>query len=457
MKFFIHFGFNFVAFALVCSCFSQNSFAGGDVGNPGDVVRCLANSENQLSGLYTLDFLALTPTGEQPLVSVKSYQESLFRIRQNLALKVPELAASFDLFTAEILNTDSSRHHIWEPAALELVAVAEPDLSLAVKIPSNCRKSDQIELIHAVVRQNPEFTGSGRIVFRYNAEILKSLETESPLQLSFLLVHEWLWSMSSNLDRNRHVNWFLHSNGLETMSRVEILKTLSSFGLDPLSLPVIVDSSGLGHFTNLEQALSAVRDGQTILLKEGTYTTGGQILSRPVTIIGEGDRDKIVIQGSYSNPALQIENSGVHIVHVTLTRKESEFSGTNHHNDTVLLIGSASPHVEDCLISSNQVYSLVQVYGESNPEITKSVIEARGGIFSLRLYDTASAILRENRFASENASIAIRATPHVPLVIQGNIFSEKTNCPISYDEDVKIDWSANQILSPTPNASCTPK
>ena len=124
------------------------------------------------------------------------------------------------------MNQDQSRRHVWEPTDYQLTEINDEDLPLAIEIPVNCRENGKLQLVQAVIRQNPTFTGSKLIVYKYMPKIFEKLENEKPLQLSFLLIHEFLWSISDNVDRNRRINWFFHSADFQKLSRLDVIDRL---------------------------------------------------------------------------------------------------------------------------------------------------------------------------------------------------------------------------------------
>jgi hypothetical protein len=155
-----------------------------------------------------------------------SHQRIWMLLNQNL----PELQASFKVFSKNILNKDPHFTYVWEEASFGLVDIKDEDL--VSLLPENCRgPNGQAQIIQAVVRQPSGFTGMpNKIVFGYQPKVLKEMHERAPLQLSFLLVHEWLWEFSQNVQVNRRVNRFLHSVEFQEMSRDQILSTLRAMG-----------------------------------------------------------------------------------------------------------------------------------------------------------------------------------------------------------------------------------
>jgi len=316
-------------------------FAGGiDIGNGGDIIKCKPGIENDLFGFYSLDYLVFDGREDTEIEDVSSWEQSLFRIRQQLVEKVPELLTSFDEFSYDILNTDYSRKHVWESTDYELIELDDEDLPVSIHLPDNCRKDGKIQLIQAVIRQNKDFSGSDNIFFKYMPEVFDSLESQNPLQLSFLLVHEWLWSVSDNVDRNRRINWYFHSVYFEEGSSEDVRAHLEAIGLDLAAQPIIVSKNANGHFSSLQQAIMEAPAGATIHLYPGTYTTSGTVINKALTIIGIGDATEIIVAGSNNFPALEInaaEDDYIVIQNISFVR--SFFNRKVDINTTVLVSG----------------------------------------------------------------------------------------------------------------------
>lgn len=62
--------------------------------------------------------------------------------------------------------------------------------------------------------------------------------------------------------------------------------------------PIVVDQSGVGHFTTISEAVDAAEDGDTILVKPGRYVESVVVMGKDLNIEGEGDRDEIVIEAA---------------------------------------------------------------------------------------------------------------------------------------------------------------
>lgn len=203
---------------------------GGDVGNGGDAVYCQSSNNNPFSGYYSLDYLVQYQNSDD-LVAANSLESSLVRIENLFKKNIPELYESFLLFHKNILNTtDTTQVHLWEKAPFGLVDLK--DEKLVNLIPANCLNNGNISIVQAAIRVNSNLSGRplGFYLYKYVPEVLQNLKMTNPVQASFLIVHEWLWQHSSSVDRNRRVNYWLHSKIFEKSSREDSLKYLAGLG-----------------------------------------------------------------------------------------------------------------------------------------------------------------------------------------------------------------------------------
>jgi len=210
------------------------SFAGQDVGNGGDLIFCKADSaKNQFEGFYSLDYLLANSVEHSQLRQVLNINESLNRIEKLLYEKLPELWASFHDFRIHLYKNDLLSTRIWESAPSQLIDIPDEQLGLSDRIPDNCKGPKGVKISQAVIHLSPGYSGVGPGVtmYRFMPEIITKVSKERPLQVSFLLIHEWLWDHSSNVDRNRRLNKFFHSISFESMTRSQILTLLGHLGL----------------------------------------------------------------------------------------------------------------------------------------------------------------------------------------------------------------------------------
>jgi hypothetical protein len=206
------------------------ALAGGEVENGGDSVFCDVSGDNQLVGYFSLDYL-LTYRSRNDNADVidRSWEESRDRISRQLHAKLPALGRSFDQFVALLFSTDSLKERIWHEASFGLEDIS--DERILRKLPPNCYKKNAAgipEVIQSVIRvRRPE-----AVIYEFDPDILADLEQNSPLQFSFLVVHEWLWDFTGDVQVIRDVNRLLHSSQLEAFANPEeLVEAIANLGI----------------------------------------------------------------------------------------------------------------------------------------------------------------------------------------------------------------------------------
>ena len=223
------------ALSLLSMMVSLSAFAGSAViGNGGQTIDCAVGPNSTEE--YALDYVVEAVDREDHVAPVQSIEQSLERIANLIHIHrraFPELISMFESFRADIFNrTDESRYNFWVPARGALSLSDDQDLLHA--LPYDCIRNGGPMLRQAFWRvAGTRYTGQGTetTVYHYDPEILGRLRAR-PVQLSFLLVHEWLWNVSSNVQLNRRINFFLHSKEFATMTDAAVRKTLEDMGLD---------------------------------------------------------------------------------------------------------------------------------------------------------------------------------------------------------------------------------
>lgn len=218
--------------------FSFIAFGPEDHGVGGGVVVCKPSSLNAFNGRYSLDYLLTYQETSTDLVEVTNFENSFDRLERLFAEKLPELSETFIDFRRTLKNTDSSKKRVWIEAPFGVHPVSTSTFTNA--LPQNCREGNTLNLIQVVVREFPEFSGAParNIVYKYVPAVYEELKVEKPLHLSFLLLHEWLWDHSLNVERNMKVNRFFHSHALERLSREELIAQLQGMGFLLPSAPL---------------------------------------------------------------------------------------------------------------------------------------------------------------------------------------------------------------------------
>jgi hypothetical protein len=182
-----------------------------------------------LQGVYALDFVLTTFTeaAKQELVTPTDWESSKLRIHRILASNLPGLVSSFDEFAEALPDFEngseqrSRTRRFWKnDTSLHLKMPLEADLYPL--LPKNCTSPAYPpghnvlffpQILQTVVRQET----SEAIMYYFHPLLLKMYAKQMPLQLSFLLIHEWLWDLTSDGEVNRRLDYFIHSRQFEAV------------------------------------------------------------------------------------------------------------------------------------------------------------------------------------------------------------------------------------------------
>ena len=211
---------------------SEFSLAGPGSSGGGASIRCNDGK------LYALDYVAEGwghPVNSD-FTKARTGDEILKLIADGLKTKIPALAASLNDFRklADTPNMETSHRYFnsneYEPRDLgdqELGNINWPQMECTAP------KSNP-EILPTFIRTT--FHG-GMTVYDRKEALLKELAENSPLQVSFIYVHEWLRDYTESAASIRLANRYLHSVGTLKLRDSEIRTTLASFGLRTLDLP----------------------------------------------------------------------------------------------------------------------------------------------------------------------------------------------------------------------------
>ncbi|MCX6116607.1 MAG: hypothetical protein NT027_03635 [Proteobacteria bacterium] len=129
------------------------------------------------------------------------------------------------------------------------------DEVLVSPLPKECYEVNAggriLRLHQVVVREEMSTTRS--IVFNYSATEISQISSD-PMQLSFLMIHEWLWSHADNADVVRNINWFLRTKEMQSLSATDLVYALSNMGFKFKTKPekepsamIVIGSSGVSE------------------------------------------------------------------------------------------------------------------------------------------------------------------------------------------------------------------
>lgn len=211
--------------------FTNISHAGiGNIGNGGDVVVC---SFKNNSFTFSLDYLIADERYQEDkkIIAAPTLQKATQRLAAVIAAKVPSLLPSFTEFFQALKNKDISKKYVWIDSE-NLPDIDDENVgNLNRNICDRGFYAAQVKqaFIRKVISKgNQEL----QVQIHYDRHIYAWLTYKNPTQLSFLLVHEWLWDLNSDVAQNRNINYFLHSKNIEKMDAADVTQKLVRLGLE---------------------------------------------------------------------------------------------------------------------------------------------------------------------------------------------------------------------------------
>ncbi len=170
---------------------------------------------------------------------------------------------------------------------------------------------------------------------------------------------------------------------------------------------IIVDPSGDGTVTTITAAVAMADDGDTILVKPGTYDES-LLITKNITIRGDGDRESIVVELSVETPAgvgrdlpdlpfaFLLDASDATLEHLTVRGESAR-----------IVINGGAPMLQDLVLDGiGRVYRLDLGQGGTVP-------------IGLEIHDGSAATIRDNVLTGTDIEIATGSSP----TIVGNKFT----------------------------------
>ncbi|MDA8793015.1 hypothetical protein N9N67_07205, partial [Bacteriovoracaceae bacterium] len=206
--------FKILLFALLLCSFVNAKPAGDEAGNGGDVAYCNKSAVNELEGYYVIDHLIALNTNMFTLYDFKQSEldQRMNEVMTNISKKSSFLAATLKAFYRDFKDQlikggkETFTLRKWVEVYSALKDINDEDL--AYSLPKNC-----LQLKQAVFRKK---VGNLLNYFVHRKELLKSL---SPKNFSWLIVHEFLWDFTEEVEVIRQVNAYFHSNELLSDSK----------------------------------------------------------------------------------------------------------------------------------------------------------------------------------------------------------------------------------------------
>jgi parallel beta-helix repeat protein len=153
---------------------------------------------------------------------------------------------------------------------------------------------------------------------------------------------------------------------------------------------VVVDAWHRGDYATITEALKAVEPGTQILIKPGLYREG-IVIDKPVKIIGDGDRQEIVIESSSKKTVLFQANVGK-LTNLTMRQVGGEYFCVD--------IAQGWLELEDCDISS-QGKAGVAIHGDAAPRLHRNRIHD-GNVCGVFVYENGQGVLEGNEIIANS-------------------------------------------------------
>jgi hypothetical protein len=141
----------------------------------------------------------------------------------------------------------------------------------------------------------------------------------------------------------------------------------------PAQVPTfVVDPMGRGNFTSIAAALKQAPVGARVLVRPGHYLES-LVMDRPLELVGDGDRDDIVVESTQSGTLVFDTNIGF-VRNMTLRQRGGD--------DYCVWIKQGRLTIEECDITSRGL-ACVGISGAADPRVRRNRIHdgAQSGVF----------------------------------------------------------------------------
>lgn len=219
--------------------------AGGESGGGGSAVKCKDGK------MYSLDYLLTQrPANEEQfpreITNAKDEKEILLAIAENLKKKIPNLGLALENYTKSLYsqsNPDQLRY--WSPSEHQLIST--DDQIIIKNLTEKCGpkinpETKDIALEQAVIRSpmsgfkiDTGVNSKGETIeirsvqYTFDYSVLNLLRKNSPIQVSFLLLHEFFRDFTDDVKVMYRLSRFMHHSF--HLSDVEIFNSMVALGL----------------------------------------------------------------------------------------------------------------------------------------------------------------------------------------------------------------------------------
>ena len=242
-------------FSLALLIDARGFAVGVDVGNGGDAVFCRDTPDQTLTGWYSLDY-ALTYNYDflgGSIAPEQHWQDLAEKIVTVFDGRFPKLASDLTSYLELVFSKNPSLRRLWinvgQDQENRLIDIKTEDL---ISLPpahclSEVTSDPDLLPFHQAVIQKPGPNNSVR--YYYDENIFQTLEaTSKNIQISFLVIHEWLWDYFAgredvDTENLRLLNRYLHGLDFleENISTADIYATFLNLGLQPEQVGPVSD------------------------------------------------------------------------------------------------------------------------------------------------------------------------------------------------------------------------
>jgi hypothetical protein len=211
------------------------------IGNGGDVAYCKNSETNKFTDFYAVDFL-VTYDSANPMTEATDWKASQVRILKQLKRLNTQLHESFKNYLKDLDKKPSENSkRLWQPSSFGLSTLS--DEALIGNLPENCKHEDsngKTRLLQTVIRSIPKAdelsvstkvsidpadpAAPAMVKYDYNKSMMEWLKSQRPVQYSFMIVHEWLWDFTKDINSVRTLNALIHSEELENISADDFIQ-----------------------------------------------------------------------------------------------------------------------------------------------------------------------------------------------------------------------------------------
>ncbi len=230
--------------------------------------------------------------------------------------------------------------------------------------------------------------------------------------------------------------------------------TLIKAGYQPTSMLVNVPEGGLkalpsvilvkapqlpGDVETLQAAVDAASDGDTILLKKGTYHEN-IVINKSVTLIGfgpgntiiSGDTGTEIIKGGVINitkPLLQSSGPNVTLVGMTIMQGTAQYGGGIFNSEGALTLSGVSITNSTASFSGGGIYNQMGIVVMNGSMVAENTAKVGAGVMN----DGGTFVLNEGGSISGNSAQIAGGLDNLAGTVIMNDGSSLTNNSATYD------------------------